>query len=316
MSDIKALTMEGVTAFLEYSTIHGLAYISTTKTRLLKLFWILVVIGGFTGAGVMIFNSIQSWHESPVKTTIETHPITELMFPKITVCPPKNTNTDLNYDLMTKNMTLDNYTRNKLTNYAVEMLYDHLYEDIMRNMSMLEDNDRYYNWYHGYTRIEIPYYRYFKINYHVNTGASSGSISTKYFGDDFDTDKVVTSLYYGVRIYTPSIVRHNLNVTLHLEIEYVSLKDLQSTRDRLSVEDNRVKTLYSNFNYTALTSFYDIRLAREVFPADILIQKIRQMPGLRVTWRYSGMEVEPWAKYYKSTRTKAFIRKRSNNTIY
>ena len=67
--------MEGVKTFLESSTIHGLGYISTTKKKLLRIFWVLVVITGFTGAGVMIYNSFQSWNESPVKTTIETHPI-------------------------------------------------------------------------------------------------------------------------------------------------------------------------------------------------------------------------------------------------
>ena len=118
--------MDGLRIFLESSTIHGLTYISSTR-RYVKLFWILVVVGGFTGAAVLIYESFQSWAVSPVKTTIETHPITELSFPKVTVCPPKNTYTDLNYDLMmTKNMTLDNDTRNHLAYYAIELLYDHL----------------------------------------------------------------------------------------------------------------------------------------------------------------------------------------------
>ena len=64
----------GLKAFFESSTIHGLVYIATTKHRLIRLFWILVVIAGFTGAGVMIYQSFQSWADSPVKTTIETLP--------------------------------------------------------------------------------------------------------------------------------------------------------------------------------------------------------------------------------------------------
>ena len=86
--------MEEVRNYLESSTVHGLGYISTTR-RLVKLFWIAVVITGFTGAGVMIYQSFDAWEESPVKTTIETQPITEITFPKVTVCPPKNTYTDL-----------------------------------------------------------------------------------------------------------------------------------------------------------------------------------------------------------------------------
>ena len=99
--------MDKIRNFLESSTIHGLSYISTTK-RFVRVFWVIVVILGFTGAGVMIYQSFQDWDESPVKTTVETFPITELTFPKVTVCPPKNTYTDLNYDLMlTENMTLE-----------------------------------------------------------------------------------------------------------------------------------------------------------------------------------------------------------------
>jgi len=124
-----------VSNFLESSTIHGLAHIATGR-KYMRLIWILIVIGGFTGAVVLIYESFQSWADSPVKTTIETLPITDLTFPKVTVCPPKNTYTDLNYDLMiTENMTLDNDTRQELANYAVELLYDQLYDDIKRNMS-------------------------------------------------------------------------------------------------------------------------------------------------------------------------------------
>merc|ERR1712197_24557 len=139
--------MENIRNFLESSTIHGLTYISTTR-KYVRLSWVLIVTAGFSGAGYLIYQSFQSWAESPVKTTIETLPITEITFPKVTVCPPKNTYTDLNYDLMmAENMTLDNDTRKELENYVVEMLYDKLHDIFMKNMNKLEERDRYYNWY-------------------------------------------------------------------------------------------------------------------------------------------------------------------------
>ena len=99
--------MDHLKSFFESSTIHGLANIAQGK-RFVRLFWIAVVISGFTGAGFLIHQSFQSWIESPVKTTVEAHPITNIKFPKVTVCPPKNTYTDLNYDLlMAENMTLE-----------------------------------------------------------------------------------------------------------------------------------------------------------------------------------------------------------------
>ena len=103
--------MEEVRTFLDSSTIHGLAYISSTR-KFIRVIWVLVVIAGFTGAGYMIYQSFKAWEESPVTTTVETLPITEITLPKVTVCPPKNTFTNLNYDLMMlENMTLDNDTR-------------------------------------------------------------------------------------------------------------------------------------------------------------------------------------------------------------
>ena len=91
--------MKGVSTFLESSSIHGLHYISTTR-KYVRLLWILVVIIGFLVASLLIKESFDSWSESPIKTTVETLPISTIKLPKVTVCPPKNTFTDLNYDLM------------------------------------------------------------------------------------------------------------------------------------------------------------------------------------------------------------------------
>ena len=98
--------MELFRRFLENSTIHGLTYISTT-TRFSRLFWFLIVVGGFILSGILIYQSFHSWDERPIDTTIETLPIAALKFPRITVCPPKNSPTYINYHLVrTENITL------------------------------------------------------------------------------------------------------------------------------------------------------------------------------------------------------------------
>ena len=124
--------------FLESSTLHGLSYISTTK-KFVKLFWIFVVFTAFSLACVVIKMSFQSWAESPVKTAIETRPITEITFPSITVCPPKNTYTNLNYDLvMVENITIGNDTRKELENYAIGLLTGYLYDAIKKQQQSIE----------------------------------------------------------------------------------------------------------------------------------------------------------------------------------
>ena len=132
--------MEGVRTFLESSTVHGLSYISTTR-RFVRLFWILVVITGFVGASLLIKESFDSWSESPVKTTIETLPISEITLPKVTVCPPKNTFTDLNYDLMmTENMTVTEEMRDEMFKYAINAIIP----DSISNFHE-QEQDRFYN---------------------------------------------------------------------------------------------------------------------------------------------------------------------------
>ena len=180
---------DGVQNFLESSSIAGFGHIASTR-KYARLFWITIVIAGFIGACIMINKSFQQWEENPITTTIESRPIKELTFPKVTVCPPKNTYTDLNYDLrMTENMTIGNDTRHKLANFAMELLWDQLQDDIITNISKLEDHDMFFNWYNGYTEMKLPKYdAYSGLRYEVTTYATSGTIKTKYFGEKFDGD--------------------------------------------------------------------------------------------------------------------------------
>ena len=83
--------------FLESSTIHGLVHISTAKSRAARVAWVVIVVASFAFAISMITNAYLEWHQSPVSTTITTHPITELQFPTVTVCPPRGSNTAVNH---------------------------------------------------------------------------------------------------------------------------------------------------------------------------------------------------------------------------
>ena len=115
---------------MESSTIHGLVYISTAQviqcpdfqscsfsanywffkiqdirlvfpqSKAAKVAWIIVVCLGFVGAGYLISKSYSEWQSSPVSTSISTHPLDDLDFPSVAVCPPENSNTALNYDLL------------------------------------------------------------------------------------------------------------------------------------------------------------------------------------------------------------------------
>ena len=332
--------MEGVRSFLETSSIHGLGHISTSRSYFSKLFWIIVVVTGFTGAGVLIYQSFQSWSENPVTTTLDTRPITEITLPKVTVCPPKNTFTDLNYDLIvTENKTLDDNTISELTNIAMDVLYDHLYETIitrqivsgknetiyestkerlydhyfkMASISMLEDNDMYYNWYHGYTQIYLPHFDADGfVNIIVNTAAKSGTISTKYFGDKYEADKVETLIRAQVNVHPPKTIQ-NTQATLNFHMEQESMKNLITYEDKYYVNsadpmNGGKRQLSQNYSQPD-EEYYYVKILRNVTQLNAKDQKLSRMPGFKFTWGYYGMEVKSEAKYSENEHTLAFVR--------
>ena len=143
-------TMDGLKEFLDSSSIHGLVYISTSR-RLVRFAWLCVVITGFTMAAVLIQQSFSSWADSPVSTTIETRPITDLVFPNVTVCPPRNSFTSLNPDLvMARDKTLSQEERNELSGLVKETIFVEKYKSKLEEFNFYRQQD-YINWYTGIT---------------------------------------------------------------------------------------------------------------------------------------------------------------------
>ena len=177
--------------FLETSTIHGLSWISSTK-KYARLFWTMVIIGGFTGAFILIQEAFQVWEKSPISTTVETLPISHLTFPNVTVCPPKNSYLNLNYDMMkSENISLDKKTRDDLYKYALDVIQNEFFEELMRNLSKIEEQKRYYNWYYGFSEISYPFFDVStnQLKYQLKTIALTGNVSTKDFGEFFYPNK-------------------------------------------------------------------------------------------------------------------------------
>ena len=194
--------MEHITEFFDTSSINGMSMILRTKS-IARIFWIVVIIGGFSGAVFMIYESFGNWRQNPISTTIKTFPISNITFPNITVCPPRNLFLNLNKDIKnSENITMKKNIRNKLIDFAQDVIQDKFYEDILKNISKLEDPDRYKNWYHRRSTISIPkqddtWDR--GLSYVVDHYTTSGNISTKYFGEKFDADKIEGHLHFNIR---------------------------------------------------------------------------------------------------------------------
>ena len=279
--------MEGVRAFLDSSSIAGLNQIPASR-RLAKLFWITIISSGFICSGVLIHQSFQSWRADPVKTRTDTLPISELKLPKLTVCPPKNTFTDLNYDLMrAKNLTA--IEKQNFQDFVISVFEDQ--NTKIDEWRKLIDDKMYFNWYWGYTIIDPPRRdKRNSLNYDILTNAASGRIKTLSYGDPFD-QRLIELTRYTVTLRIPEAVQKNF--TLHVEVEKVSLP-----KDIFKINSYRIGTnekfVYKNFSppFTNMHNKVSISQIRYDKSSSERIN-ITTMPGFIFRWYYTGDKLEP-----------------------
>ena len=304
------MVVEAMKEFFESSSIHGLYHIASER-KFARLFWIFVVLGGFIGAGYLIYESFHTWTQSPITTTIETLPISEVVFPNVTVCPPKNLFLNLNYDILQSvDLKLDNEKRDMLNEASVDLIQKHFFNEMLKNLTKIEDPDRYHNWYHGYSKIEYPYHQTYdkELDYIVHTSAVSGNINTKYFGDKFDADKVDGRILNQIIIFPPqSIVS---NTTMMLEIQKRTMKEVISDDDKITINYNYIlDAATTNWcqNITAPSANLLIEHKRIVSQDQIQNTDLELMPGFSLSWNYDT-EMEPWSKYGNDDTTMEFVR--------
>ena len=291
--------MESFKEFLATASISGLNHISSTR-RWARLFWITLVTLGFVMSSFLIWESFQSWADNPVRTTTRTVPMKEIKFPKLTVCPPKNTFTDLNYDLMlAENVTLTNEKKNQLYEHIVAIIDEHVYMD---PWDKLHEEKRFFNWYTGFTSMHFePHYS--ELNFYevdISTSATSGVFTTQYFGESFDPKAVENKQDYVIKLWPARSIRYNENVTLHLKIERLILPVLGGFDDlAVSIyEKTRLVDVEFNYNYTPPTSIpakglQMLTTSRDISDGEIAEANLKLMPGFQLSWYYTGMDFKP-----------------------
>ena len=123
-----------------------------------KCIWVTVVIVGFVVAGLLIGKSYDEWQKSPFSTTITTHPIKELDFPNVTVCPPKGSNTALNHDLMkADNDSLTDDDRKNLNNAAYQIFMEPFHMKYIKDMLASANSKNIKTIFDGFQSAPKPY---------------------------------------------------------------------------------------------------------------------------------------------------------------
>ena len=226
---------------------------------------------------------------------------------KVTVCPPKNTLTNLNYDIeMHGNMTVDEERKTELTNFIMDELHDPYFENMMENLNSFYEENRFYNWYHGYTKIDFPFgaKSYFiygtgtdVIEMHVFTTTPSGTISTPYFGKEYNAS-LYKDIKYEIKIYVPfTIVQSNVNFTLFW---------------RENKTDGSNKFDLVEQNYTSDSDYlyrweYDYFFKKSYDSLYATSTSTVLMPGFQLQWNFD-LNIPSDEKYIEDNASKLYVR--------
>ena len=117
-----------------------------------------MVLCGFLGAIYLINDSYSDWQESPIATSISTHPIAELDFPTVTVCPPRGSHTALNYDLIKAgSQSLTQEDRKDLKQAAYEIFTKASHVEYVAAMLAAANPPNLREIYQGYQAPPRPY---------------------------------------------------------------------------------------------------------------------------------------------------------------
>ena len=118
------------------------------------------------------------------------------------------------------------------------------------------------------------------------------------------TEQVERKPRYTIYVYPPESVKDNENVTLHFNVEKLSMTGLASgSRDKVlmsglgNLEADQT-TAYTNFTPPGVERDLSyMTLSRIVSSEDIEKQKLDYMPGFRLSWWYTGAKVIPVNEY-------------------
>ena len=193
---------------------------SLDQARAVKFGWVVITFLGFTLAAYLIAQSLCDWAASPVSTTVSTHEIADLEFPVVTVCPPRGSNTALNYDLMkADNASLSGEGREILRSLVWEEFIKGKHEDYVQTMKAAANPSRLKLMFEGYQSVPKPYSN---NGLEIRMWNFSGSIHSPRFGELFSKEEFKADVDLLHVLEFPDNILESLgsgSLVLELEVE-------------------------------------------------------------------------------------------------
>ena len=313
--------------YFDVSSIHGFGHINGQKS-FGKLFWLFVIFSAFVCAGVLVGQSFESWGNNPISTVIETRPILESNFPDVVVCPPENTFTNLNQDLMNADKTeLDENLRQSLVSHITEMILDEEFFDAYAVQNDIFEANKYKNWYTGFTLASLSESKLVQ----VSTSSEFGSFTTPNYGKPFKADKFQIEADYEILITPP---RNISRFRSGKGYDKLCVEITKDTADSSIQEVTEFVKWYQGYNFAQLLdgfktekrcfkgkdfkqSISRARYAKVAF-SRLFSQRAyegwtkKRFTGMSVSWYYTDSEGEkinivPEPKYLNDEQNKNFV---------
>ena len=327
--------MKVVKEFLQSSTIHGLTHIATTD-KLARLFWMFVVMSGFITAAMMIQKSYAGWWENPISTTVDYRPITDLPFPLVTVCPPRNTFTSLNLALRSvENRTLDAEAQEELTRQLPEIIFDSDFDGNFATFSRATNLSG--GWYSGDTRITflLPSNKSEKeslMTVMYSTSALAGTVSSPFFKQPYEADIFERMIRFRIGFDKPKNATLTTNIELKLEfdtdkkkyweevvigsghykngwfqMDYNEENANKNSWSLIGKKEEILKQIEEPTNFTHKFPFGSpkgdrdpylfVEFTRRMTAEDVSRWKATRNTGIKLSWSYDEPELQPDHKY-------------------
>ena len=197
---------------------------------------------------------------------------------------------------ITNDTTWDNESKKEIINYAVRLIQDYNFKSLMRNISLLDEEWRYYNWYMGYTKIEPPYWGQskslgttckaskcsdYRLRFFVYTTKTFGSMSTKYFGNNFDADKIERDYKISFYFYPPKNIQNSV-YDYHFQIERNNLTEYEEFYDTVE-NDISILTRKISPPGTKKRFIYSMKISKD----DLKNVQANLMPGFKLKWFFT-----------------------------
>ena len=175
---------------------------------------------------------------------------------------------------------------------------------------MVEDNDRYYNWYQGYTAIKLPKNdneNDYDVNYFMDTCATSGTVSTRGHGEKFNATEFDTNVWFKFNLTQNPSIKDNKSVTFNAKIQRVKSIDLPEIRESLFVDNVQMYGNPIEFNDNP-PKVRIIELKRKISLDSLKEMDQKSMPGLKLSWNYHGASKKDGSNCEWADGAKGFTR--------